>query len=472
MPVTPLQRRLAQHYLEQLRAAAFAVRRGRSSLAYGLEIFDREWPHIQRWQAWAAMPDEDSSEKAYFCQEFALAGADVLALRLPPAERLDWWQAALRAAQKRQDRQAESAILPSLAMIYSSIGDLEQAEVYTRQSLRLAQTMRDGLGIGRAFYQLGTIAEDSGHTAEASDYYQRSLKWLKGKSGNRYAGLSLLGLGSIAVYSGEHQKGYDYFLQYLAYTERYGTEVDRCIALQAVSEALNQLHQYREAEQYLQRCLHLCRTLNYQWALGSTLITLGYCALEQGNLTDAERYLEEGVQVSRAYSSRRDVVYGLGTLGYLRMKQGELSAALAHYQEGLATAREAGLPRYCSQILRRMAHLHVEQGDAREALPEVREALELARVLDLQPEKVKAICTAVMLAHHLGWLEQATLWMGCVAQEHEAEHELLNQASVHLMTSLGSGRFQQLLQCGQASAINAVLDEALHAIDDALAVSS
>ena len=73
------QYRLARHYLNKLRTADAAVRRGQASVSYGLTLFDQEWEQIRHWQAWAAR--SAAEDAARLTRDFPLAGLEVLANR-------------------------------------------------------------------------------------------------------------------------------------------------------------------------------------------------------------------------------------------------------------------------------------------------------------------------------------------------------------------------------------------------------
>ena len=458
------QYRLARHYLGKLREAAEAVQRGRASLGYGLRLFDQELSHIQHWQAWAARPGPYTAERARLCTEFAVAGAEALSFRMPPLERLKWLEAALDAARQLHDRQAESAILPKLAMVYSGLGDLSRAEDCARQLLVLAEETKDRLRIGQALYNLGTILEDRGKYDEAAKHYQNALTVFAALGADLDSGRASLGLGSVATYSGDYQSAYHHFLQYLKLVESGGREIDLCIALQAVAEALKYLNRYPEAEAYLQRSEQLSRRLNYQWALGPVLISLGVCAVEQDHLELASGYLEEGIEVARAFSSKRDVIYGLQGLGSVRWRQGKCDEALSYLQEGLAMARETGMSRYGCNLMRRMAEIYITLDDLRSAQTQLREALVLAQEPGWYPEKVKCLSTAVVLGYRRGCEAEAAIWAGRILGDAEIEGAQFMQVCAALESALGAERYRLALDAGKAQTLDGILATALQAL--------
>jgi tetratricopeptide (TPR) repeat protein len=451
--MTSAQQRLARHYLNKLRTSAEAVRRGRSSLAYGLNLFDKEWPHIQHWQAWSAQGGTDGVE---LCKEFPFVGSDVLAIRHTPVDRLKWWSAALEAARQLGDQQAEREILPHMAMSLAALGQMSKAEQYARDLLTLAEAIKDPLHIGRALYQLGTIIEDQGEYAAAAQLYERCLEIFSELNFDIDTGRALLGLGSVANYLGDYENAYIYFSQYLTLVDAAGKELDLCIALQAVSEALKHLKRHPEAEAHLQRAIALSRTLNFQWALGQSLVAIGVCVADQDKLEAASAYLEEGVEVTRHHSAKRDLIYGLSSLGYVYYRQGNFAPALDYLQEALAHAVDAGIPRSACYIQRYLAFTYMARSDLVAARQALCDSLTTAQGLELLPEIIKALTCAAAYAYQTGQSEQAVEWLGFLEN-----HPDLDTFDYQPVREKLQGGYQQAFERGKTLNMQSILDDVL-----------
>lgn len=457
MTVQSAQQRLARHYLNKLRDAAQAVRRGRTSLAYGLNLFDREWPHIQHWQEWSA---QGGPERAPLCKEFPFVGSDVLGIRHTPVDRLKWWKAALDAARQLHDQKAEREILPHMAMSLAALGEMNQAEQYARDLLALAEAAQDPLHTGRALYQLGTIIEDQGEYAAAAQLYERSLKIFMELNLDVEAGRALLGLGAVANYLGDYPNAYTYFSQYLRLVDVAGKELDLCIALQAISEASKHLKRYDEAEIHLQRGIELARSINFQWALGQCLVALGVCVAEQNKLEAAIEYLEEGVEVTRHHSAKRDLIYGLSSLGYVYHRLGNFALAQPYLQEALNAAREAGIPRSVCYIQRYLAFNYMALDDLDAARQALCDSLMTAQELALLPEIIKAITCAAAYAHHTGQCEQAAAWLGFLADSSDVDAFDYEPVCSQLQAALGVDVYQQAFKRGKAFDLQTIVNDA------------
>lgn len=455
------QIRLAQHYLGKLRVAAEAVSRGGANLSYGLKLFEHEMPHIQHWQAHSVQYASVIDRWAQMCKEFPIAGSEVLAIRHTPTGRRDWWKAALEAARSLQDREAERVILSNLAKAFSGLGDLEKTEQCAYQLLELAHEAQDSLHIGKALYDLGTIFEDRGKHAEAASCYQQCQTIFDELGLDIDRGRALLGLGSIATVTGDYLAAFTYFQEYLGIVEIGGKVSDLCFALLAVSEALRYLKRYDEVEIFIQRSIQLCQTLDYQWALGPSLIAMGVCAMEQGKLESASEYLEKGVQVARDSGAQRDVIYGLSSLGYVYYRRECAGESIDLLQEALRLAGEAGML-YCTcYIERNLAYVYLDLNDLAAARDALVGSLTIARDLALRPDTIKALTCAVAYGHATGRHEQAAHWAGFLMDDPDVDLADFQPVCEGIEAALGTEHFREMLARGKRYATDDIINEVL-----------
>ena len=91
---------------------------------------DRLWEQILNAQKWAAQNSAENEEAAKLCSSYPFVGELLVYLRLPPAERIRWGEAAAAAARRIKDRHAEAAHLHKLAMAYIDLGQFHRAIPY------------------------------------------------------------------------------------------------------------------------------------------------------------------------------------------------------------------------------------------------------------------------------------------------------------------------------------------------------
>ncbi len=460
------QYRLARHYLNKLRTADAAVRRGQSGTAF----FDQEWEQIRHWQTWAASRWSSDTISARLCKEFPLAGLEVLSNRNNFAEHAAWLESGLKATRQLGDTQAECVLLNELHKTYFRLGALEQAEQQSLQLRQVAENIHDRLSLGRAFEGLGTIAEERGHYSDAEQYYHKSLQ-IFAELGTEFdtefdTGLAYHGLGAIALYVGDFEKAYHYFTHSLELMEVAGRKAEICDGLLAVSEALLSLENNNlEARQYIQRAINLSRTLSLRRTLSAALMSMGSAAVEDNQFEMACTSYSEGIAVARSIGSQRNVIYGLSNLGYTQMRLGNYNEALAQLQEGLSLAREAGMPRYICNLQRNLANTYLAVGDLESTRGALREALTIAVSLEATYQKVRTLAGVIALYTALHYVEQAAVWAGLIWEDPIVDQPLFEPICVQLEEALGEEHYHAALDTGKALSLDDVILEVIILLD-------
>lgn len=458
--------RLAQHYLDRLRTAAEAVRRGHANLLYGLNLFDQDSQHIQHWYAVVVQRSGADAEWARLCKEYPLAGRDVLATRIHAAEYLTWLESALRAARQLDDAVAERAILYELAVTHYRLGALEQVGEIAAQLLALGEAAGDRLAVGRGLDGLGRVAEERGRYAEASEHYERALRVFEELGIRTDIGHALNGLGSVATYLGDYHTAYQYYSRQLELMETEEKRSEYCSALLAVGDTLVRLKDFAGAEKALTRAISLCRTLGFRRLLGMGLINLGSAAAAQSQFDLACAHLTEGIHEVRAVGVQRQTIHGLSLLGYARLRQGRTGDALAHLREGLEMARRNGMPRYICSLQRNLADTYLALGNAEAARQALWEALIIARELGMAPEIAKTLTCAVAYGHQRGVSERAAVWAGALAGSAYLDDALFALVCRELERALSAAQLQAAFERGQGMAVEAVASEVLALLDE------
>jgi tetratricopeptide (TPR) repeat protein len=459
------QYRLARHYLNKLRTADEAVRRGQANISYGLNLFDQDWEQIRHWQAWAAKRKASDEASARLCKEFPLAGLEILASRNSATDQADWLMTALAAAQQLSDPDAECTLCYELFMTYYRLGMPEKVEELANQLLKLGEAANDALSIERAFFGFGLVTEDRGLYAEAEANYQRALELALELGNTIEIGQALNGLGTVATYLGDYQKAYPYFVRQLELMETTGKKSDVCHALLSMGGVLLWLKEYASAEDYLQRAVTMSRVLGLQRLLGVSLIHLGAAALEQNHLETAYRYLEEGLEAVRSVGVVRQVMSGLSLLGDTWMRLGNTSSALTCLQEGLKMARESGSRRYICDLQCSLTNTYLALNDLDSARGALHEALTLAQSLSSRSEQVKAVLSAVAYYRCLGWNEQAARWAGSIQDEPDLDQFLFLSICALVEANLGAQRYQAALETGKSLGLDDVVSQLISLLD-------
>jgi tetratricopeptide (TPR) repeat protein len=230
-----IQYRLAQYYLDKLRAIEAAYLHGFVHSTHALSRFDQEWSQIKQWGDWAVAHASKDETTAVLCMAFPQAGANVLILRQPPQERLIWLQAGLSAARQHHDPHAAMVLLYLLARAYSSLRSLANAQDAAQQALTLARRIGDKLYQSRILITLGNIHYTEDEYDQSHQANQQALTLATALDAKQEMGAALNGLGNVALSHSDDQRAYDYYLQYLDIAEGLGRPHNICQALRNLS---------------------------------------------------------------------------------------------------------------------------------------------------------------------------------------------------------------------------------------------
>lgn len=173
------QSRHARHYRDLIRGLNKLYKEGGLALNIGLDRFDLELANIQAAQAWAVSQADDNDDAATVCRSFPRAGASLINLRLPSAERLRWIECGLASAQRLGQRQAESYHLMDLGMVYAARGEIRRAVEFHEQALKIQRELGGWLGESAPLGNLGNAYVRLKEPRRAIEFYEWALAYYR-----------------------------------------------------------------------------------------------------------------------------------------------------------------------------------------------------------------------------------------------------------------------------------------------------
>jgi tetratricopeptide (TPR) repeat protein len=465
--------RLARHYLGKLRAAAAAFRQGHENSTYGLTLFDRDWPQIKQWQAWSAARADQDTAAASVCAEYPQAGAEILALRQSPQERIEWLEIGLKAAQLQGDQKRELVQLYYLALTHRDQKSTA-AEEYASKAVNLARTLGDKRYVGRSLVLLGEINRMSNHYPAAQSFLEEGLAVLL-KAGTRAdLGLAYRGLGLLAWVRGDWLRSRDYQIQSLAIATELGREVEICNVLVDLSLPTWVLGDLSGARIYLEQCIARCRAIGYHRVLALSLNILAQSDEELGQLAEARQHYEEAIAIGRTMGILWDMSSALRNYGDLLYKLGDYAAALNHLEESLVLARAQSNRSSIAVSLRFLVEVYGKLGDLDRARRNLHEGLMIIRDFNVPLRKAHMIMTAVSLWQDRGKVAQAAEWLGTLLNFPdlpEQEQGVVQNLRERFEAELSNEQITAAIDRGKTLNLDDVIAAALAELDDASAAN-
>jgi len=211
-----LQRLHAKHYAEALR---FVQIEQKHDYQNALDSLDLEWNNITAGQKWSADSVETDNEAAHTCLLYSGYVPEFVAMRLHPREFIEWQTAALTAAQKLGNKQAQGNHMGNLGIAYQSLGEYRKAIEFYEQALEISRLIGDRQGEGNSLGSLGNAYQSLGEYRKAIEYHEQALK-ISRLIGDRQGEGNRLGNLGVAYQSlGETEKACGLWREALAIYE-------------------------------------------------------------------------------------------------------------------------------------------------------------------------------------------------------------------------------------------------------------
>jgi tetratricopeptide (TPR) repeat protein len=336
------QGRHAEHYKTVLAAADGLYLKGGPSILEGLTLFDFEWGNIQAGQACAAAHRERDRLAAQLCEAYPIAHANVLSLRQPPRERINWLEAALDSARTLANRSCEGAALGNLGLTYYSLGEYRRAIGYYEQHLAIARELNDRFGEGGALGNLGDAYHSLGEYRRGIEFHQQYLMIARELGNRRGEGIALGGIGNACDSLAEYRRAIEFHQQRLAIAREIGNRFGEGNALGDLGNAYLSLGEYRRAIESHQQQLTIARELGHRRGEGNALGSLSNAYLSLGEHRRAIGFFEQALTISREIGDRRGEGQTFGNLGNTYYALGEYRRAIEFHQQYLTIARAIG----------------------------------------------------------------------------------------------------------------------------------
>ncbi len=297
-------KRLAQHYIDTLAEGNRLYLAGGQSIQQALQLFDTQWDNIRQGQKWAAEMAGEDEQAAQLCIDYPIAGADLLSLRQPPRERLNWLQTSLEIAARIPRSEDRIGLLNYASTAYVELGDDATAARFTEESLASARELGYHRGESVALSSLGVVRLNQGQYAQASENLEHSL-FIASEIGDlRLKQTALCNLGHVHSRSGDPRKAIEFYEQSLAIAREIGA---------------------RREEQMV---LH----------------GLGAVYSDLGDLRRALDFCEQSLAIARDLGDRRGEALALRNIAQVLKKMGDHDQALALAESALAIFEQTGLP--------------------------------------------------------------------------------------------------------------------------------
>ncbi len=296
----------AEHY-EQLAVEANELYyKGGEKVTRGLALFDRELVNIRAGQAWAAAHSETNESAARLCSHYSSSTWFCVDLRLAASEQIRWFEAALAAARRLNDRKEEAVHLGNLGIVHEDLGEIGAAIEFYEQQLAITTDIGDLYGKAQALDGLGTAHWSLGNAQRAVEYCEQALAAYREISDGQGEALVLGNLGLAYAALGELHKAVDFHEKALAIHREMGDRRNEAVALHCLASVHGNLHETHLAISLYDQALTITSELGDHRGEAAALGGLGRSYADLGELHRAVELYEQQLKIARDINDRED----------------------------------------------------------------------------------------------------------------------------------------------------------------------
>lgn len=241
---------------------------------------------------------------------------------------------ALPSSQR--DRRTEARLHTRLGLIFSSLGDSDEALEHFTNASRLAKQLGDIDLEAQALHGAGITYYNQARLNEAEEAFEHALRLSREIGSRNDEGVGLNSLGNVYELQGRLPDAEKAFQESLAIHREIGDRIDQAFPLHNLGRVYAGQNRSEEAENAFKEALEILRSAGDRNSEASILFSLGNLYESQGRPTEAQAALEQGIQIAHEVGNRR--IEG-GILAYLSSvfaARGNLDAARDMGNQALA----------------------------------------------------------------------------------------------------------------------------------------
>lgn len=262
---------------------------------------------------------------------------------------LDYLERALVKFQESGDRQWLSDTMMQLASALTLPGEnsrarTARAEKLLKDALEYKRSIGDRHGVANVFYHLGNLARAQGDLEAAEHYLRQALRMHETLGALFFIGTSNNALAICRMFAQDFPGADRYFDEAIKYFDRVGDELAVSHAmLNKGTLAINML-EISTARALLEETRELKESLDSTWGLYDLYNHLAIVSMWEGNLEDAERLLQRTLEELSEAVADEDKASARSLLGLLYCFQSRLQQAALELGRSRADAEEMEEP--------------------------------------------------------------------------------------------------------------------------------
>lgn len=237
-------------------------------------------------------------------------------------------------------------ITRSLGTLHQSLGHLEAASQWHRQTLQWAEQANDSAAQAQAYFEMGELALMSIDYRAARQAAEKGIELINTSSGEGPSvsigrGHRLLG-ASLAMEGRDLAAAEDHLQKAVAIHRQIENQDDLCALLFELGNVAAQRGELQRALDFYEESAGVAETERIHYYLALARNNFGYHSLLLGRVDKAQQSVAQGIKIAEAYDLLAALLHLYSTKGEISLYLHQWDEAEESFHSGLALADELG----------------------------------------------------------------------------------------------------------------------------------
>jgi CHAT domain-containing protein/Tfp pilus assembly protein PilF len=290
-------------------------------------------------------------------------------------------QEALKLWQQVDDKSSEAATLSILGLVYSDLGEKQQALKYYNQALPISRAVGERRVEAITLSNIGLVYDSLGEKQQALKYHNQALSISRAVGDRRAEAITLSNIGLVYDSLGEKQQALKYHNQALSISRAVGDRRAEARILNNIGKVYDSLGEKQEALKYYNQALPILRAVGGRRGEATILNNIGKVYSDLGEKQEALKYYNQALPILRAVGDRGGEAGTLNNIGSVYDSLGEKQSALKYYNQALPILRAIGDRGIEATTLNNIGSVYSDLGEKQSALKYYNQALPILRAI-------------------------------------------------------------------------------------------
>jgi adenylate cyclase len=288
-----------------------------------------------------------------------------------------------------QNKHVADSLL-TLGVKYQDTGNLLQALMLFKKSMKIYQALGKNQNVGDCFCYVGTIYYYRGNYSKALYFFKKSMESYK-KVGYKKGMSSILNnMGGVYYYLGNYPKTLELYKQAVVMQEEFGDKKIVAALTKNIGGIYSKVEDYSNAMKYYNKAYSICKNLKDVKAIAQILNAIGFVYTKKGDYKKAFASLNQALIISDKENDKQLKIEVLSNLGELLYDESDFDKALSYYNSCLKYSEEINSLQYKSDTQIAIGNVLHKLGKNKDAIIKCKDGLKIAEKLGSVSAKKEA----------------------------------------------------------------------------------